>query len=77
MRVFFDQWLSNRPVLIIGTLLIIVGVQLVLFGLLAEMVAFSYRRENDYSVVELSEQDDANVSANEHAVGIGRGKIPE
>jgi hypothetical protein len=47
--------LSNRPLLIIGTLLIIVGVQFVLFGLLAEMVAFSYRRESDYSIIETSE----------------------
>jgi glycosyltransferase involved in cell wall biosynthesis len=77
MRVFFDQWLSNRPVLIIGTLLIIVGVQFVLFGLLAEMVAFSYRREDDYSVVESSEQESLNFAANEHAVGVGRGKTTE
>jgi glycosyltransferase involved in cell wall biosynthesis len=77
MRVFFDQWLSNRPVLIIGTLLIIVGVQFILFGLLAEMVAFSYRRENDYSVVESSEQEDINFAANEHAVVVGRGKTTE
>src|SRR5438132_10952675 len=52
MRVLFNEWLSNRPLLIIGILLLIVGVQLVLFGLLAEMVAFSYRRENEYSIVE-------------------------
>ena len=77
MRVFFDQWLSNRPLLIIGTLLIIVGVQFVLFGLLAEMVAFSYRRENDYSVVESTEQEDVNFAANEHAVVVGRGKTTE
>jgi glycosyltransferase involved in cell wall biosynthesis len=57
IRVFFKEWLSNRPLLIIGTLLIIVGVQFVLFGLLAEMIAFSYRRESDYSVVETSEQE--------------------
>jgi glycosyltransferase involved in cell wall biosynthesis len=56
-RLLFNDWLSNRPVLIIGTLLIIVGVQFILFGLLAEMIAFSYRRESDYSVVEAS--DDA------------------
>jgi len=55
LRLFFRQWLSNRPLLIIGTLLIIVGVQFVLFGLLAEMVAFSYRRESDYSIIETSE----------------------
>ncbi|HYJ86610.1 MAG TPA: glycosyltransferase family 2 protein [Pyrinomonadaceae bacterium] len=52
LRILQLQWLSNRPLLIIGTLLIIVGVQLILFGLLAEMVAFSYRRESDYSIVE-------------------------
>lgn len=77
MRVFFNQWLSNRPILIIGTLLIIVGVQFVLFGLLAEMVAFSYRRENDYSVVESSEHESVNFDANEHAVVVGRGKTTE
>lgn len=77
LRVLFEQWLSNRPLLIIGTLLIIVGVQLVLFGLLAEMVAFSYRRENDYSIVESSEPRDFNFDANEHAVVIGRGKTTE
>jgi hypothetical protein len=55
-RLFFNEWLSNRPLLIIGTLLVIVGVQFVLFGLLAEMIAFSYRRESDYSVVETSEE---------------------
>jgi glycosyltransferase involved in cell wall biosynthesis len=57
-RVFFNEWLSNRPLLFIGTLFVIVGVQLVLFGLLAEMVAFSYRRESDYSIVETSETHD-------------------
>jgi hypothetical protein len=54
-RIFFHEWLTNRPLLIIGTLLIVVGVQFILFGLLAEMIAFSYRRENDYSIVESSE----------------------
>ena len=54
-RLFFRQWLSNRPLLIIGTLFVIVGVQFILFGLLAEMIAFSYRREGDYSIVETSD----------------------
>ncbi len=61
LRVFYGQWLSNRPLLIIGTLLIIVGVQLVLFGLLAEMIAFSYRRESDYSIVERDEEEDLRI----------------
>jgi glycosyltransferase involved in cell wall biosynthesis len=57
LRIIQSQWLSNRPLLIIGTLLIIVGVQLVLFGLLAEMIAFSYRRETDYSIVETDDHE--------------------
>ncbi len=44
--------LSDRPILMLGTLLIIIGIQFLFFGLLAEMIAFSYRRENDYSIVE-------------------------
>jgi glycosyltransferase involved in cell wall biosynthesis len=61
VRVFQRQWLSNRPILIIGTLLIIVGVQLVLFGLLAEMIAFSYRRESDYSIIETDGEEDLRI----------------
>ncbi len=61
-RVFFNYWLSNRPLLIIGTMLVIIGVQFILFGLLAEMVAFSYRREDDYSVVETSEAEAGRLS---------------
>jgi glycosyltransferase involved in cell wall biosynthesis len=38
-------YIGNRPLLILGTLLIIVGIQVVIFGLLAEMVtAATYRR---------------------------------
>jgi hypothetical protein len=76
LRVFFDQWLSNRPLLIIGTMLAIVGIQFVLFGLLAEMIAFSYRRERDYSIVESSDEEDLDF-ADERAVGIGRTKSAE
>ena len=57
-RIFLGEWLSNRPLLTIGTLLIIVGIQFILFGLLAEMVAFSYRREDDYSIVETSDEEE-------------------
>lgn len=76
-RVVFDHWLSNRPLLIIGTLLAIVGVQLVLFGLLAEMVAFSYRRESDYSVVESSEEPASTSITRDRATAIGRSKTAE
>ncbi len=77
LRVLFNEWLSNRPLLIIGTFLAIVGVQLILFGLLAEMIAFSYRREGDYSVVESSGEQDMSFSQDERAIGISRGKTAE
>jgi len=76
LRVLFNQWLSNRPLLIIGTFLVVVGVQLILFGLLAEMIAFSYRRESDYSIVETSEQEDLTIRS-EHAFEIGRSNTAE
>ncbi len=77
VRVLFDQWLSNRPLLLIGTFLAIVGVQLIVFGLLAEMIAFSYRRESDFSVVESSDPDSPGLGADERAIGISRGKTAE
>lgn len=73
LRMFFHQWLSNRPLLIIGTLLIIVGVQFVLFGLLAEMVAFSYRRDSDYSIIETSEERTETAHNTKLRVQVGRG----
>ena len=76
-RVFFNEWLSNRPLLIIGTMLATVGVQLILFGLLAEMVAFSYRRESDYSIVEVSEESESTSSIRDGATAIGRSKTAE
>jgi hypothetical protein len=78
LRVFFKEWLSNRPMLIIGTLLLTVGVQLILFGLLAEMIAFSYRRESDYSVVESSDEEENKVlKAGNRSLGMGRGTVSE
>jgi hypothetical protein len=77
MRVFYKQWLSDRPLLILGTLLIIVGVQLVLFGLLAEMIAFSYRRENDFSILESSEDQEALSATQGRTISVARGKSGE
>lgn len=54
-RVLFNQWLSNRPLFMLGSILLVIGVQIISFGLLAEMVAFSYRRDNDYSISESSD----------------------
>jgi glycosyltransferase involved in cell wall biosynthesis len=45
-------YIGNRPLLILGTLLIIVGIQVVIFGLLAEMVtAATYRRSETMGLI--------------------------
>ncbi len=59
MWAFRHRPLSDRPILMLGTMLIIIGVQFLFFGLLAEMIAFSWRRDNDYSVVERIETVEA------------------
>jgi glycosyltransferase involved in cell wall biosynthesis len=50
---FFGQWIEDRPAFILGVLLLIVGFQFILFGLLAEMIAYSARKEEDYGIKEI------------------------
>jgi glycosyltransferase involved in cell wall biosynthesis len=60
---FRREALSDRPILMAGTMLIIIGVQFLFFGLLAEMIAFSWRRDRDYSIVEVVEATAVDVAA--------------
>ncbi len=45
MRIFFDQYLAGRPLLLFGILLLLVGLQFFMIGLFGEMV-YRYRRDN-------------------------------
>lgn len=45
-----DQYLSNRPMLFLGILLIIVGVQFFSVGLLGEMLVNNFRTETEYVI---------------------------
>ena len=47
LRVFFDETIGNRPILTIGVLLSVVGIQLLVFGLLAELQVFMRHRSSD------------------------------
>ena len=50
------QPLSNRPLLLFGVLLMVLGFQILTTGLLGEMITFkSFRRTDSYSVKELVE----------------------
>lgn len=56
------QWIEDRPLFMLGILLLIMGIQFIFFGLLAEMIAYSARREGDYSVreVQVTEPEEAS-----------------
>lgn len=43
----FGQWIGSRPLFILGTLMVIGGIQLVSFGLLAEMIVYGSNRESN------------------------------
>ena len=45
-KIFFGMSLSNRPLLFLGILLIVVGVQLISLGLLGEMIVYSSRQRD-------------------------------
>lgn len=49
---FSGQWISNRPLLLFGTLLIIVGIQFIFFGLLGELIVFSSRKDENSKIKE-------------------------
>jgi glycosyltransferase involved in cell wall biosynthesis len=44
LRLFFDEQIGNRPILTMGVLLTVVGLQLLVFGLLAELQVFQRNR---------------------------------
>ncbi|MEM9553776.1 MAG: glycosyltransferase family 2 protein [Acidobacteriota bacterium] len=53
---FFDAPLSNRPLLLLGVLLMVLGFQTLTTGLLGEMITYkNFRRRDSYSVRELIE----------------------
>jgi hypothetical protein len=51
----------------LGILLLIVGVQFIFFGLLAEMIAYASKREEDYSITRIVEGSGSDV----------KGHVPE
>jgi len=59
LRLFGNQSISNRPLLLFGILLIFTGVQLVTLGLLAELQARTYHESQDKPVYAIREVLDA------------------
>lgn len=67
----FGRWIGDRPILLLGILLLIVGMQFIFFGLMAEMIAYSARRDEDYSIREiLRGEETVGISEEEREVGL-------
>ncbi len=49
-RIFFQEYLSRRPILFLAITLVIVGIQVVSIGLLGEMLTESRQEQDSYSV---------------------------
>jgi len=61
------QWfqgthLNNRPLLLLGILLMILGLQITLSGLLADMIAFASKRDQEYSLHSVRRHPPGNVT---------------
>jgi len=61
VRLFQHQSIAERPLLLFGVMLVFIGVQLVTFGLLAEVMARTYYESQDkptYAIREVRETSD-------------------
>jgi glycosyltransferase involved in cell wall biosynthesis len=55
IRLFTQQGIADRPLLLLGMLLVFIGVQLVTFGLLAELLARTYYESQNKPVYAIRE----------------------
>jgi hypothetical protein len=61
-RLFLAQPLADRPMLLIASLLVVLGMQLFALGLLGELIIFTHARDlKDYRVAEVIEYPRAGV----------------
>jgi hypothetical protein len=61
-RLFFGVPLVDRPALILTTLMIVLGIQIISVGLIGEIISFTYAKDiKDYRVERLVEPEHARV----------------
>ena len=69
-RLFFDQPLADRPALLLGSLLVVLGVQLFGLGLLGELVIFSHAGDSkEYAIRSIVGGSDDRITGKEHKSG--------
>jgi glycosyltransferase involved in cell wall biosynthesis len=72
-RLAFDQPLSDRPVLLLAALLLVLGLQIFALGLLGELIIFTHARGmKDYRVEEVIQYPDAVAAS-----GSDTGSLPD
>ena len=64
IRLFTTQGIGDRPLLLLGVMLIFIGVQLVTFGLLAEVLARTYYESQDKPTYVIREIRESAETAN-------------
>ena len=73
IRLFTTQGIGDRPLLLLGVMLVFIGIQLLTFGLLAEVMARTYYESQDkptYVIREVRETDgEAQAAPAERAQG--------
>ena len=52
-KIFFNQAISDRPLLLLGVLLIFIGLQFVTVGLLAELMTRTYHEAQDKPIYNI------------------------
>jgi hypothetical protein len=62
LRLFFNQGLADRPILLLAILLIVIGVQLIIMGLLGELVVRTYHETQGKPVYVVKEVLDTGAT---------------
>lgn len=57
---FFGKWIGNRPLLSLSILMMIIGIQFIFFGLLAEIIVYSSRTTDTPPLVSILGHADAD-----------------
>ena len=69
IRLFTTQGIGDRPLLLLGVMLIFIGVQLLTFGLLAEVLARTYYESQDKPTYVIREIRESAETANLASIG--------
>jgi len=75
-RLFFDMPLADRPALLLGSLMVVLGVQTFALGLIGELIIFTHARNmKEYTIRRVIQGDSVNMhpEAVEPQISIGVG----